>query len=65
MLRFRRRRRRARRRGFLIGRALGRRNPVATDRDPTPELARLADLRDRGALTNQEFERAKQQLLGE
>lgn len=56
------RRRRARRRGFLLGRISGRR--VAAPDDASRELERLADLRDRGALSEEEFEREKRRLLG-
>jgi hypothetical protein len=38
--------------------------PVATP-DPVDLLARLADLRDRGALTPEEFETQKKRILGE
>jgi hypothetical protein len=34
------------------------------DSDPVDQLAKLADLRDRGALTNEEFEAQKQRILG-
>lgn len=62
------RRRRARRRGFLIGRAMGRRAEREASRDRydddlSTELTRLADLRDRGVVSNDEFEREKQRLL--
>jgi uncharacterized membrane protein YdbT with pleckstrin-like domain len=47
-------------------------HPVAADRTPTPptrspsaldDLERLADLRDRGAVTEEEFQRMKRELL--
>jgi uncharacterized membrane protein YdbT with pleckstrin-like domain len=47
-------------------------HPVAADRTPTPptrppsaldDLERLADLRDRGAVTEEEFQRKKRDLL--
>ncbi len=33
--------------------------------DPVEELTKLADLRDRGVLTNEEFEKQKKRILGE
>ncbi|MDF2745457.1 MAG: Short C-terminal domain, partial [Actinomycetia bacterium] len=47
-------------------------HPVAADRTPTPpsrsptpldDLERLANLRDRGAITEEEFQRMKRELL--
>jgi len=47
-------------------------HPVVADRTPTPparapsaldDLERLADLRDRGAITEEEFQRMKRELL--
>jgi hypothetical protein len=38
---------------------------TAPDSDPVDQLAKLADLRDRGALTNEEFEAQKQRILGQ
>ena len=63
---WRRRMRRARRRGFLLGAAAGAAGPVTSDSDPEKyaELQRLADLHERGALTSEEFEREKKKLLG-
>jgi len=58
------RRRRARRRGFLLGRISGRRVGATAADDASRELERLADLRDRGALSEEEFEREKRRLLG-
>jgi hypothetical protein len=61
------RRRRARRAGFLIGRAIGRlraeHEAGAQEGSRAEELERLADLRDRGVLTADEFEREKRRLL--
>jgi hypothetical protein len=39
--------------------------PAAPTRQPTPldDLERLADLRDRGAVTEEEFQRMKRELL--
>jgi hypothetical protein len=44
--------------GQLVGGA-------ATATDPVAQLEKLADLRDRGALTSEEFETQKRHLLGE
>ena len=38
---------------------------AAPTKDPIDQLAKLADLRDRGALTDAEFEAEKKKLLGE
>jgi voltage-gated potassium channel len=38
---------------------------LATERDPLDALAKLGDLRDRGLLTAEEFERARVRILGE
>jgi hypothetical protein len=74
----RRARRRGRRRGLIVGAAIGsaaaRRgntdndsdqyDQVDTQGDSIAELERLAELRDRGALTEEEFSAEKRQLLG-
>jgi hypothetical protein len=39
--------------------------PAASTADPVDRIARLADLRDRGALTEQEFQAQKKRILGE
>jgi hypothetical protein len=61
------RRRRARRAGFLLGRAIGRlraeHEAGAQEFTRAEELERLADLRDRGVLTDEEFEQEKRRLL--
>jgi hypothetical protein len=38
--------------------------PAASEPEYVGELERLADLRDRGILSNEEFEAKKQQILG-
>lgn len=62
------RRRRARRAGFLLGRAISRRRAeyeagAAQEGSRAEELERLADLHDRGVLNDEEFEREKRRLL--
>jgi uncharacterized membrane protein YdbT with pleckstrin-like domain len=45
--------------------AVGDRTPTPPTRSPSPldDLERLADLRDRGAITEEEFQRMKRELL--
>jgi hypothetical protein len=38
--------------------------PVAATPDPADEIAKLADRKDRGALTEAEFEAQKKRILG-
>ena len=40
-------------------------SPPASDHDPLDQLAKLADLHERGALTGAEFEAQKHKLLGQ
>jgi hypothetical protein len=47
--------------GQLVTPATG----AAPDSDPVDQLAKLADLRDRGVLTNEEFEAQKRRILGQ
>ena len=39
--------------------------PAGGERDPVAQLEKLAELRDKGALTEAEFEQQKQRILGE
>lgn len=48
----------------LAGHAAPDATPEVTP-DPTEQLTRLADLRDRGALSDEEFERQKRRILGD
>jgi hypothetical protein len=64
---FRRRIRRARRRGLIAGAALGSlaHHDHGIEDDHTKALQRLTDLRDRGAINEEEFQREKRRILDE
>ena len=49
---------------FLAGREAGGGQATATAPDVADELGKLADLRDRGVLTEAEFQQQKAKLLG-
>ncbi|MBS1888763.1 MAG: SHOCT domain-containing protein [Actinobacteria bacterium] len=50
--------------GFSVTNALAQAQGAVPATDVTGQLTRLADLRDRGALTDAEFEARKAELLG-
>jgi hypothetical protein len=45
--------------------AMAQGGPAAVAEDPVDKLAKLADLRDKGVVTNEEFEAQKKRILGE